>query len=33
MGVQVNLCEDTSTTKPTQVAYKYYINEGNIGII
>jgi hypothetical protein len=33
MGVQVDLCEDTSTTEPTQVAYKYYINEGNIGII
>ncbi|KAL1871927.1 hypothetical protein Daus18300_004563 [Diaporthe australafricana] len=35
MGVQVDLCEDTSAagTAPKQVAYKYYINEGNIGII
>lgn len=32
MGVQVDLCKDTSTTEPTQVAYKYYINEGNIRI-
>lgn len=35
MGVQVDLCEDTSATgtEPKQVAFKYYLNEGNIGII
>ncbi|KAI3396789.1 hypothetical protein diail_11689 [Diaporthe ilicicola] len=35
MGVQVDLCENTlaTGTEPKQVAYKYYINEGNISII
>ncbi|KAG8168139.1 hypothetical protein KVR01_003828 [Diaporthe batatas] len=35
MGVQVDLCEHTSTTgsPPQQVAFKYYFNEGNMEAI
>lgn len=35
MGVQVDLCEYTSAagTEPKHVAFKYYINEGNMGVV
>lgn len=35
MGVQVDLCEyiAAASTAPKQVAFKYYINEGNMGVV
>lgn len=35
MGVQVDLCEYVAAagTAPKQVAFKYYINEGNMGVV